>query len=90
MNEKAQADMAKALWEQSRNAALQAHEAWGMVMKSQKALMDSMRGAGMPFATAADQYDKLMQFHSEQYKAALEYMDKMSAEYAKLLGQQKK
>jgi hypothetical protein len=57
------------------------------VMKSQKTLMDSMRSAGPPFALAADQFEKLMQFHSEQYKAALEYMDKMSAEYQRVLAQ---
>jgi 1,2-phenylacetyl-CoA epoxidase catalytic subunit len=64
---------------------VQAHEAWGLVMKSQKALMDSMRSVGVPYARAADQFDKLMEFHSQQYQAALEYMDKMSAEYEQLL-----
>lgn len=90
MIDKAQIELAKTLWEQSKAAALQSHEAWSLVMKSQKALMDSMRGAGMPFALAADQFEKLMQFHSEQYKATLEHMDKMSAEYSGLLAQQKK
>ncbi|WP_096697387.1 hypothetical protein [Polaromonas sp. AER18D-145] len=85
-----QTELAKTLWEQSRTAALQAHEAWDLVMKSQKILMDSIRSAGMPFALAADQYDKLMEFHSKQYKAALEYMDKMSVEYQQLLAQRKK
>lgn len=90
MMEKAQLQIAKTLWEQSRIAALQAHEAWALVMKSQKSLMDSMRTAGMPFTMAADQFDKLMEFHSQQYKAALEYMDKMSSDYGKLLDQQKR
>jgi hypothetical protein len=90
MIDKAQIELAKNLWQQSRNAAVQAHEAWGLVIKSQKTLMDSMRGAGAPFALAADQFDKLIQFHSEQYKAALEFMDKMTAEYLKILTQQQK
>lgn len=90
MIDKAQAEMAKNLWEQSKAAAQQAHQAWDLVMQSQKNLMNTMRGAGAPFALAADQFDKLMQFHSEQYKAALAYMDKMSAEYQKLLAQQQK
>ncbi|MBC5766523.1 hypothetical protein [Ramlibacter albus] len=90
MIDKAQTELAKTLWEQSRTAAVQAHQAWDLVMKSQKSLMDSMRSAGAPFAMAADQFDKLMDFHSKQYKAALEYMDKMSEEYRKLLDQQKK
>jgi hypothetical protein len=88
MIDKAQTELAKTLWEQSRTAAVQAHQAWDLVMKSQKSLMDSMRSAGMPFALAADQFDKLMEFHSQQYKAALEFMDKMSEEYRKLLDQQ--
>jgi hypothetical protein len=87
MIDQAQAQLAKNLWEQSRTAALQAHQAWDLVMKSQKSLMDSMRSAGAPFALAADQFDKLMQFHSQQYKAALDYMDKMSEDYGKLVNQ---
>ena len=90
MIDMAQVALAKTLWEQSKTAAKQAHDAWGLVIKSQKTLMDSMRGLGAPFALAADQFEKLMQFHSEQHTAALEYMDKMSAEYGKLLDQQKK
>lgn len=84
-----QAELARNLWEQSKAAAAQAHQAWDMVMKSQKTMLDSMRSAGMPFALVADQFDKLMEFHSAQYKAALDYMDKMSAEYQKLLTQRR-
>ena len=89
MIDKAQTELAKIFWEQSRTAVTQAHQAWDLVMKSQKTLMDSMRNAGMPFALAADQFNKLIQFHLEQRKAALEYMDKMSEEYRNLLDQQK-
>lgn len=87
--DEAQLQLAKTLWEQSRTAALQAHQAWRLVMQSQKTLMHSMRSGGMPFALAADQFDKLMQFHSEQYKVALEYMDKLSVEYQKILAENK-
>ncbi|HYF21723.1 MAG TPA: hypothetical protein VEA40_27935 [Ramlibacter sp.] len=90
MIDKSQTELAKTLWEQSKAAAAQAHQAWDLVMKSQKTLLDSMRPAGQGFSMAADQFEKLMQFHNEQYKAALEYMDKMSAEYQKLLAKQKK
>lgn len=90
MIDKAQTEMAKTLWEQSKAAAVQAHQAWDMVMKSQKTMIDSMRGAGAPFAQAADQFDKLMDFHAEQYKAAIAYMDKMSDEYQKMLAPKKK
>jgi hypothetical protein len=89
MIDQAQIDLAKNYWEQAKAASMQAHQAWDLVMKSQKTLMDSMRGVGQPFALAADQFDKLMEFHSAQYKAALDFMDKMSAEYQKLLAQHK-
>jgi hypothetical protein len=89
MIDQTQLEFAKNVWEQSRAAVLQAHQAWDMVMRSQKTMMDSMRNAGAPYALAADQFDKLMEFHSGQYNAALEYMDKMSAEYQRLLAQSK-
>jgi hypothetical protein len=89
MIDQAQVELARTLWEQSKAAAVQAHEAWNLVMKSQKTMFDSMRSAGAPFSAAADQFDKLMEFHSAQYKAAIEFMDKMSSEYQKLLTQRK-
>jgi hypothetical protein len=89
MIDQAQIELTKNLWEQSKAAAQQAHEAWGMVMKSQKAVLDSMRGAGLPFALAADQYEKLIDFQAQQYKAALDYMDKMSADYQQQLAKKK-
>jgi hypothetical protein len=85
-----QLDLAKVFWEQSRNAVTQAHQAWDMVIRSQKSLMDSMRSAGAPYAQAADQFDKMMDFHAEQYKAAMEFMDRMSAEYMQMLERQSK
>lgn len=90
MIDKAQTEMAKTLYEQSRAATAQAYEAYAMVMRSQKTIMDSMRGLGTPFALAADQFNKLVDFQVEQSKAAMEQMDKMSAEYRKLLDQPKK
>lgn len=89
MIDQAQAEFAKSLWEQSRTAVLQAHQAWDLVMRSQKTMMDSMRNAGPPYALAADQFDKLLEFHTTQHNAALEYLDKMSAEYQRLLAQSK-
>jgi hypothetical protein len=89
MADQAQVELARTVWEQSKAAALQAYQAWDMVMKSQKTMLDSMRVAGTPFALAADQFDKLLEFQSAQHKAAIDYMDKMSTEYQKLLSQSK-
>lgn len=83
----AQVQLAKTLWDQARTAAMQSHQAWELIMNSQKTILESMRSSGTPFALAADQFAKLMEFQSEQYKAALEHMDKMSMEYQQLLAQ---
>ncbi len=89
MIHEAQVQLAKTLWEQARTSAMQSHQAWALVMNSQKAILESMRSSGMPFALAADQFAKLMEFQSEQYQAALEHMDKMSLEYQQHLAQSK-
>lgn len=39
---------------------------------------------------AADQFEKLVQFQAEQQQAAVAFLEKVSADYAKLLEQQKK
>lgn len=88
MFEQSQAELASALWRHSRDAAQQAHEAWWMVLMSQKAVLDSMKSTGVPFALAAAQFEKLMEFHAGQHKAALDYMEKVSAEYEKLVARQ--
>jgi short-subunit dehydrogenase len=75
---------------QSKSAAQQAYGAWEMVMKSQHAMLESMRGAGAPFQIAADQYKQLLAFQSQQYKAALEYMDKMAKDFQQQIDQRKK
>jgi len=90
MIEQSQVELTKSFWEQSKAAAQQAHEAWGMVMKSQKAILESMRGAGLPFSLAADQYDKLIEFQAQQYKATLDYMEKMASDFQHQLAKHKK
>lgn len=61
-----------------------------MVMKSQQAMLESMRSAGAPFELAAEQYKKLIAFQSQQYKAALEYIDNMAVDFQQQLSQRKK
>jgi uncharacterized damage-inducible protein DinB len=89
MIDQAQVQLTQSLLDQSKAAAQQAYQAWGMVMQSQKAFLDSMRGAGAPFALAADQYEKMIDYQAQQYKAALEYMDKMSSDFQQQLTKKK-
>lgn len=84
-----QIELLKSMWEQARVSAQQSHEAFRLVMSSQKTFIDSMRGAGEPFSVAADHYQKLIDFHSQQYKAALEFLDYSSKEYHRALEQLK-
>jgi hypothetical protein len=90
MIDQTQTELAKSFLEQSKSAAQQAYGAWEMVMKSQQAILESMRSAGAPFEIAADQYKKLIAFQSEQYKAALEYIDNMATDFQQQINQRKK
>jgi len=81
MMTKFQVELAKILWEQSRQAALYADESWRILMQSQMNILDSFRNAGFPFAAATTQFDQFIEDHSRRYKAALEQMDKMANDY---------
>lgn len=87
---KEQIEQTKTLWEQARESALRAHESWSLLMQSQKPLLDSYRAAGFPHSEATIQIEKFIEEHSEQYKAALEHLDKMSRTYGEILEQFKK
>jgi hypothetical protein len=90
MIDQVQTELAKTFLVQSKSAAQQAYGAWEMVMKSQQTMLESMRSAGAPFQIAADQYKKLIEFQSQQYKAALEYMDNMAIDFQQQIDQRKK
>lgn len=57
-----------------------ADQSWRQVMQSQNDLIKSMCKLGMPFEHASDQFEKMMDFHKEQYEAAMQHVDKMAAE----------
>lgn len=80
-----QVEHAKTMWEQARQSAGLAHECWGLLQQSRKALIDSFRQAGFPVSKAAQEFEKLMEEHSERYTSALAHMDSMSEAYAELL-----
>ncbi len=90
MIDQTQTELAKSFLGQSKSAAQQAYGAWEMVMKSQQAMLESMRSAGAPFEIAADQYKKLIEFQSQQYKAALEYIDNLAIDLEQQIDQRKK
>ena len=90
MIDQTQTELAKSFLAQSKSAAQQAYGAWEMVMKSQQSMLESMRSAGAPFQIAADQYKQLVEFQSQQYKATLEYMDKMAVDFQQQIDQRKK
>lgn len=80
-----QARLAKTTWEQARQSAVLAHECWALLIQSRKALIESFRQTGFPVTKATQEFEKLMEEHSERYKAALEHMDKMAKIHGELL-----
>ena len=90
MIQQAQVELAKTFFEQSRKAFEQNYSAWSTVLASQKSIMESMRSAGMPFEVAADEFQKLMDFHEQQFRATLDFMTKLQADYARLVQKQGK
>lgn len=84
---KEQVEFMRTMWEQSRAAAATAHDAWWSLLQQQQAMIDNLGGNAAPFKAASDQFRKFMEAHEKQYKAAVDYMDKMSAEYEKALAQ---
>ncbi|WP_067064146.1 hypothetical protein [Roseateles chitosanitabidus] len=90
MIQQAQVELAKTFFEQSKQAFEHNYSAWRTVLASQKSIMDSMRTAGAPFAVAADEFQKLIDFHEQQFRASYDFMTKMQADYAKLVQQKTK
>lgn len=85
MIQQAQVEVAKTFFEQSKKAFEQNHAAWSTVLASQKTMMDSMRGAGVPFQVAADEFQKLLDFQEQQFRATIDFITKMQADYAQLV-----
>ena len=85
MIQQAQVELAKTFFEQSKKAFEQNYAAWSTVLASQKAIMESMRTAGTPFEVAADEFQKLIDFHEQQFRATVDFMSKLQADYAKLV-----
>ena len=82
---KQQVELARKHWEQARESALLAHDAWALLIKSHHALRDSYLKAGFPLSDATRQFEEIMAGHSDRYKAALTHMDNMSEAYLKIL-----
>lgn len=90
MIQQAQVELAKTFFEQSKKAFEQNYSGWRTVLASQKAIMESMRSAGTPFAVAADEFQKLIDFQEQQFRATVDFMTKLQADYAKMVQQESK
>lgn len=85
MSEEAQVNTARTFWEESRDTTRQACDVWWLAAMSQ--IFAPTKNEGMPFTLAFPQFDKLSEFYLQQQKAAIDYMEKISAEYKKLITQ---
>ena len=47
----------------------------------------ALEAAGTPFEVAADEFQKLIDFHEQQFRATVDFMTKLQADYAKLVHQ---
>ena len=79
--------LAKTTWKQARQSAVLAHECWVLLIQSRNALTESYRRARFPVTKETQEFEKLMEEHSERYKVALEHMDKMAKIHGDLLEQ---
>ena len=77
----------KTFFDQAKAAAQAQHQAYQMVVNSQKSMIDSMRSLGPQFEMASAQFDKVIEFQSQQYAAAVKHMDQMYAEWQNLVTQ---
>ncbi|WP_431104132.1 hypothetical protein [Roseateles noduli] len=90
MIQQAQVELAKTFFEQSKKAFEQNYAAWSTVLSSQKAILESMRAGGPPFDVAADQFQKLIDFHEQQFRVTSDFMTKLQADYVKVVQQKTK
>lgn len=68
-------------WYAARDQAALEHEAWGTLLQSQQALIDSLRANGVPFTKAKSDVEKYSKTHNQALLAALKSMDERCAEY---------
>lgn len=81
MTTKQDVDISLDAWYAARDRAAREHEAWGTLLKSQQALIDSLRANGVPFTKAKSEVEKYSKTHNEALLSALKAMDDRCAEY---------
>ena len=79
--------IAKTFFDQAKAAVKAQHEAYRLVVNSQKTMLESMRSMGAPFEMASAQFDKMIEFEAQQHEAALKHMDQMFADWQKTVAQ---
>lgn len=79
--------IAQTFFDQAKAAVKAQHDAYQLVVNSQKSMIDSMRSLGYPFEVASAQFDKMIEFEAQQYAAAAKHMDQMFAEWQNMVAQ---
>ncbi|WP_445010886.1 hypothetical protein [Vreelandella stevensii] len=82
---KEQLKLANKQWKQAREAAILAHEYWALLIKFRNELLGTCREPGLPSSKETQHFEKLMEEHSKNYKAALEHMEKITNIHQQLL-----
>jgi hypothetical protein len=78
-------DQARQLLMQARDSATYAHECWGLLITSRKALLNAYREMGLPPSAATAQFKELMNDHINVFRASLAHLDDMTTIYDGML-----
>ncbi|MES2938372.1 MAG: hypothetical protein V4864_11865 [Pseudomonadota bacterium] len=79
--------IAETFFNQAKAAAKAQHDAYQLMVNSQKSLIDGMRSMGYPFEAASAQFGKMIEFEAQQYAAAVKHVDQMFAEWQGMVSQ---
>ncbi|MEJ5991482.1 hypothetical protein WG902_15870 [Ramlibacter sp. PS3R-8] len=77
--------LAETFFTQAKTAAKAQHDAYTLMVNSQKGMLDGMKSMGYPFEAASAQFGKMIDFHGQQYAAAVKHMDQMFAEWQSMI-----
>ncbi|GEM_PF-5107801 len=77
-------DLALKAWEIAREKALLVNQNWALFLKSQQALIRTMRENGWTYAQAKTDVDAASNVHSEALQAAWKEMDDRCRDYMEL------
>lgn len=81
---------AEAALDHAHQTAITSHECYALLLSSHKKLLRKLHKSGISWEDAINDFEQMMQEHSERFNVAMAQMDQLSAEYDQLLKQYKR